>query len=103
MLIHDIADVFVEVGSTEIVFVECKGHLPTGEGYDAEVEKWLMKRIPVLRDFAKHEEGYAKLKQTCSFGQTTPSARNRRPLSSKKTRRRSGTPSPIEKAPISRR
>lgn len=57
-------DVFVEVGSSEVVFVECKGHLPTGQVDDAEVEKWLMKRIPVLRDFAKHEEGYAKLKQT---------------------------------------
>lgn len=57
-------DVFVEVGSSEIVFIECKGHLPTGQVDDAEVEKWLMKRIPVLRDFAKHEEGYAKLKQT---------------------------------------
>ncbi len=61
---HAEVDVFVEVGSTEIVFVECKGHLPTGEVDNAEVEKWLMKRIPVLRDFAKHEEGYAKLKQT---------------------------------------
>ncbi|MEN1259138.1 hypothetical protein [Pseudomonas aeruginosa] len=57
-------DVFVEVGNTELVFVECKGHLPTGQVDDAEVEKWLMKRIPVLREFAKHEEGYAKLKQT---------------------------------------
>ena len=57
-------DVFVEVGSTEIVFIECKGHLPTGQVDDTEIEKWLMKRIPVLRDFAKHEEGYAKLKQT---------------------------------------
>lgn len=57
-------DVFVEVGSSEVVFIECKGHLPTGQVDDAEVEKWLKKRIPVLRDFAKHDEGYAKLKQT---------------------------------------
>lgn len=57
-------DVLVEVGSTEVVFIECKGHLPTGQVDDAEVEKWLMKRLPVLRDFAKHEGDYGKLKQT---------------------------------------
>ncbi|WP_217191337.1 hypothetical protein [Pseudomonas shirazica] len=57
-------DVFVEVGSSEVVFIECKGHLPTGQVDDAEVEKWLKKRIPVLRDFAKHDEDYARLKQT---------------------------------------
>lgn len=57
-------DVLVEVGSTEVVFIECKGHLPTGQVDEAEVEKWLMKRLPVLRDFAKHEEGYGRVKQT---------------------------------------
>lgn len=53
-------DVLVE-GRTEVVFVECKGHLPTGEVDDAEVEKWLKKRLPVLRDFAKHNEGYRRV------------------------------------------
>lgn len=56
-------DVFVE-GRTEVVFIECKGHLPTGQVDDAEVEKWLKKRLPVLRDFTKHNEGYRNMKQT---------------------------------------
>lgn len=57
-------DVFVEVGSKEIVFIECKGHLPTGYVDHAEVEKWLKKRLPVLRDFAKHEDDFGKVKHT---------------------------------------
>lgn len=56
-------DVFVD-GRTEVVFIECKGHLPAGQVDDAEVEKWLYKRLPVLRDFAKHDEGYRNVKQT---------------------------------------
>lgn len=57
-------DVLVEEGSREIVFIECKGHMPTGQVDDAEVEKWLKKRLPVLRDFAKHEGDYRNLKQS---------------------------------------
>lgn len=56
-------DVFVAT-RTEVVFIECKGHLPTGQVDDAEVEKWLKKRLPVLRDFAKNAEQYRNLKQT---------------------------------------
>lgn len=56
-------DVFVKTHK-EVVFIECKGHLPTGQVDDAEVEKWLKKRLPVLRDFAKHNEDYRSLKQT---------------------------------------
>lgn len=56
-------DVFVE-SRTEVVFIECKGHLPTGQVDDAEVEKWLNKRLPVLRDFAKHDDAYRQIKQT---------------------------------------
>ncbi|MCY1360584.1 hypothetical protein D9M69_472160 [compost metagenome] len=56
-------DVFVE-GRAEVIFIECKGHLPTGQVDDAEVEKWLNKRLPVLRDFAKHDEDYRHVKQT---------------------------------------
>lgn len=56
-------DVLVE-GRTEVVFIECKGHLPTGQVDDAEVEKWLKKRLPVLRDFAKHSDAYRQVKQT---------------------------------------
>nr|WP_139134691.1 MULTISPECIES: hypothetical protein [Pseudomonas] len=55
---------FVEVGSKEIVFIECKEHLPTGHVDHAEVEKWLKKRLPVLRDFAKHEDDFGKVKHT---------------------------------------
>lgn len=46
------------------MFIECKGHLPTGQVDDSEVEKWLKKRLPVLRDFAKHNEDLRHLKQT---------------------------------------
>lgn len=56
-------DVLME-SRTEAVFIECKGHLPTGRVDDAEVEKWLRKRLPVLRDFAKHNEDLRNLKQT---------------------------------------
>ena len=56
-------DVLVE-GRTEVVFIECKGHLPTGQVDDAEVEKWLKKRLPIVRDFAKHDERYRQVKQS---------------------------------------
>jgi hypothetical protein len=56
-------DVLVQA-RTEIVFIECKGHLPTGQVDDLEVDKWLKKRLPVLRDFAKHNEDARHLKQT---------------------------------------
>ena len=56
-------DVLVEA-RTGTMFIECKGHLPTGQVDDSEVEKWLKKRLPVLRDFAKHNEDLRHLKQT---------------------------------------
>lgn len=56
-------DVLVQA-RTEIVFIECKGHLPTGQVDDLEVDKWLKRRLPVLRDFAKHNEDFRHLKQT---------------------------------------
>ncbi|WGT34985.1 MULTISPECIES: hypothetical protein [Pseudomonas] len=56
-------DVLVETRK-EAIFIECKGHLPMGQVDDAEVEKWLKKRLPVLRDFAKNNEDIRKLKQT---------------------------------------
>ncbi|MBC9745683.1 hypothetical protein [Pseudomonas syringae] len=37
---------------------------PTGQVDDLEVDKWLKKRLPVLRDFAKHNEDVRHLKQT---------------------------------------
>lgn len=49
-------DVFVTVGQDEIVFIECKGHKPSGTVDDAEVRKWLDNRIPVLRDWVKRQE-----------------------------------------------
>tara|TARA_R110001606_G_C15397931_1_gene652456 strand:+ start:4747 stop:6342 length:1596 start_codon:yes stop_codon:yes gene_type:complete len=55
-------DVFVECRA-EVVLIECKGHLPTGQVDDEEVKKWLYKRLPVLRDFAKHHEDYRHIKQ----------------------------------------
>lgn len=50
-------DVFMQINRQEIIFIECKGHKPNGHVSEAEVEKWLDKRIPVLRDYIKGESG----------------------------------------------
>lgn len=51
-------DVLVKVDRKSLVFIECKGHRPNGTVDEAEVEKWLNKRLPVLRDFVKAHTDY---------------------------------------------
>ena len=50
-------DVLVHRPNHEVVFIECKGIHPISTLDDAEVEKWLLKRSPVIRGFVKtHSE-----------------------------------------------
>jgi len=59
------------------VFIECKGVHPLGNVDDAEVSKWLDKRIPVLREVAKHHSEWEYLPQRFeiwSSGNFTPEA-----------------------------
>lgn len=51
-------DVLVRVDRKNLVFIECKGHKPNGTVDEAEVEKWLNKRLPTLRDYVKAHSEY---------------------------------------------
>lgn len=51
-------DVLVRVSRKSLIFIECKGHRPNGTVDHAEVEKWLNKRLPTLRDFVKGHSDY---------------------------------------------
>lgn len=50
-------DILAQRPNHEVVFIECKGIHPISTLSDDEVEKWLDKRIPVIRGFVKtHSE-----------------------------------------------
>lgn len=52
-------DVFVISRDGKLIFVECKGHKPTGYVDEKEVEKWIQKRIPTIRGYIKnHPDHY---------------------------------------------
>ncbi|WP_207807617.1 MULTISPECIES: hypothetical protein [unclassified Pseudomonas] len=55
-------DVLAHRPSHEIVFIECKGIHPFSTLDDAEVEKWLDKRIPVIRGFVKTHSEWATIR-----------------------------------------
>lgn len=57
-------DVLVEVDRKNVVFIECKGHKPNGTVDEAEVEKWLNKRIPTMREFVKEHSVYKDCAQS---------------------------------------
>lgn len=70
-------DVLVVRRHRDVVFIECKGVHPLGNVDDAEVAKWLDKRIPVLREVAKHHSEWGYLPQRFeiwSSGNFTPEA-----------------------------
>ncbi|AZE39148.1 hypothetical protein C4K06_6160 [Pseudomonas chlororaphis subsp. aureofaciens] len=56
-------DVLAHRASHEVVFIECKGIHPISTLDDGEVEKWLDKRIPVIRGFAKSHSDWASITQ----------------------------------------
>nr|WP_312230058.1 hypothetical protein [Pseudomonas sp.] len=57
-------DVLVEVDRKNLVFIECKGHRPNGTVDEAEVEKWLNKRLPTMREFVKEHSVYKDCAQS---------------------------------------
>lgn len=56
-------DVLAHRANHEVVFIECKGVAPFNTLDDGEVEKWLNKRIPVIRGFVKTHSEWAGLSQ----------------------------------------
>lgn len=56
-------DVLAERPGHEVIFIECKGVHPLNTLDDAEIVKWLDKRIPVIRGFVKQNSDWHKLKQ----------------------------------------
>jgi hypothetical protein len=46
------SDIIAVLNDGKILFVECKGHQPNGTVADEEIDRWLYKRIPTLREFA---------------------------------------------------
>lgn len=54
-------DVLAQRTNHEVVFIECKGVHPINTLDDNEVEKWLDKRIPVIRGFAKTHSEWANI------------------------------------------
>lgn len=56
-------DVLAVRRNHEVVFIECKGIHPITTLDDDEISKWLDKRIPVLRAFAKTHSEWAGLNQ----------------------------------------
>ncbi|ARC77960.1 hypothetical protein AXW93_03735 [Pseudomonas aeruginosa] len=56
-------DIMVTLPNKEVIFIECKGTHPMSCVDDGEVEKWLDKRIPVLRKYAKNHPELSYLKQ----------------------------------------
>jgi hypothetical protein len=52
-------DVLAQRPNHEVVFIECKGIHPISALGDDEVEKWLSKRIPVIRGFVKTHSEWA--------------------------------------------
>lgn len=52
-------DVLAQRPNHEVVFIECKGIHPISTLGDDEVEKWLSKRIPVIRGFVKTHSEWA--------------------------------------------
>ena len=52
-------DVLAQRPNHEVVFIECKGIHPISTLEDDEVEKWLSKRIPVIRGFVKPHSDWA--------------------------------------------
>lgn len=56
------ADVIAELGNGEILFIECKGHQPSGSVEFEEVKKWLQKRIPRLKVYANNHPDWKNKK-----------------------------------------
>ncbi|WP_271410365.1 hypothetical protein [Pseudomonas sp. Q1-7] len=56
-------DVLAQRPNHEVVFIECKGIHPISTLSDNEVEKWLNKRIPVIRGFVKTHPEWAGIPQ----------------------------------------
>lgn len=54
-------DVLAHRPNHEVVFIECKGIHPISTLSDEEVEKWLDKRIPVIRGFVKAHSEWSSL------------------------------------------
>lgn len=52
-------DVLAQRTNHEVVFIECKGIHPISTLEDDEVEKWLSKRIPVIKGFVKMHSEWA--------------------------------------------
>lgn len=46
------SDIIAVLNDGKILFVECKGHQPSGTVADEEIDRWLHTRIPILRAFA---------------------------------------------------
>lgn len=72
-------DVLVHRPNHEVVFIECKGIHPISTLDDAEVEKWLLKRIPVIRGLSKRTpNGLASAKgSSCGRAASFPKMRLR--------------------------
>ncbi|WP_052143500.1 hypothetical protein [Aeromonas hydrophila] len=56
-------DILAQRPNHEVVFIECKGIHPISTLGDEEVEKWLTKRIPVIRGFVKTHSEWTHLTQ----------------------------------------
>lgn len=60
----------VVITSSEIIFIECKGHQPYGHVDHEEVKKWLTKRNKTFYDYAKKHPDWYKKEVRCEFWTT---------------------------------
>ena len=56
-------DILAQRPNHEVVFIECKGIHPISTLGDEEVERWITKRIPVIRGFLKTHSEWTHLTQ----------------------------------------
>lgn len=66
------ADLTVEAGGRELVFVECKGTAPYGIVPDEQFEKWLQHQVPTIYAATRHRPEWANREITFEFWATAP-------------------------------
>lgn len=60
-------DVLSYQPNKQVLFVECKGYQPAGTISDTEVERWLTKRVPFLRQRALYHPDWKDIKHRFEF------------------------------------
>ncbi|NOV19157.1 hypothetical protein E5S70_24260 [Ensifer adhaerens] len=66
------ADLTVEAGGRQLVFVECKGTAPYGIVPDEQFEKWLQHQVPTIYAATRHRPEWANREITFEFWATAP-------------------------------